>query len=106
MKVRELLESFDAVRGNQLCDSVKLAWINDIEGKIQCELMKKRTDEFVLVKSDEDALSIPDAYSSIYILYLTAKLEFVQRNYDAYSSAMKEFEKEFHTYAKMCMRTR
>ena len=58
MKVRELLEALDATRPNELSDALKLRWINDVEGRVQCEIHKKMPQNVKFVVSEEDTLTL------------------------------------------------
>ncbi len=106
MTVRELLETFDACKSNQHSDSVKTAWVNDVEGRVQCEIMGKTPEKFVKLMSEDDTLTVPDAYSRIYLLYLASMCELASANYDAYESASKAYENAILVYAKSCIRNR
>ena len=75
MIVRELLEVLDATKKNEMPDELKLRWINDVEGRVQCEIWKKSPELFKRVLSDEDILSVPDPYwmpTAMFTLCLTS----------------------------------
>ena len=106
MTVEKLLELTDSARPNELCDDVKLRWIGDIEGRVQCELHKVSPDKVTLPVGSDDTLTVPDAYAELYLLYLTAMIEFTAGNYAAYSTINREFETAFARYARHVIRTR
>lgn len=104
MTVRELLEVLDATKKNEMPDELKLRWINDVEGRVQCEIWKKSPELFKRVLSDEDILSVPDPYCSMYLLFLVSMIEFAEGNYGDYARLSIEFEKNLELYAKWYIR--
>ena len=106
MTVKKLLEQVDHVKENEVCDEVKIGWIGDLDGRVQCELLKRNDDELTLPVGEEDELSVPDAYCGVYLLYLIAMIELSLGNYDAYIKLIKEHEYALEIYAKHIIRTR
>lgn len=106
MTVKKLLEQVDHIRPNEVCDEVKIGWIGELDGRVQCELMKMNADEVQIPVSEDDTLIVPDPYGEVYLLYLVAMIEMTAANYDAYTKLMKEHEYAFESYAKHVIRTR
>ena len=106
MTVGKILEQFDAVKNNEISDSVKLGWLSEVEGKVLCEIKNLSPDSVAFPNSSCDELSIPESFSRVYLLYLGAMTELAAGNYDAYSHLYKEFEAEMSSYAKFCIRNR
>jgi hypothetical protein len=106
MTVKELLEITDSVKENKLCDDVKLRWINDVEGRISCEIHGMSPEAFIPHTSDDDVLLVPDAYSSLYLLYLVSMIAFSNGDFSLYSTSNIKFEEMLHRYAKHCIRSR
>ncbi len=106
MTVKQLLTLFDETYPNQLSDELKIRWINDVEGRVQCELCGIPAKDFRPVVDEEDPLSIPDPFTSAYLLYLTAMKELSKNYYESYAKAMKEYETALHTYGKYRIRSR
>lgn len=106
MKVEEILMTVDAIRENALCDEIKLEKLNDVEGRVFCEIMKKKPSDYEKIISGTHELSVPIPYSKIYVLYLTAFIAFAQGDYDAYKFIMSEYETAFCDYAVHCIRIR
>lgn len=104
MKVRELLETLDATRQNQLSDSLKLRFINDVEGRVQCEIHKIAPRSVRFVVSEDDELTLPEPYSSVYLLFLVSMIEFAEGHYSDYARLSIEFEKNLEIYAKWYIR--
>lgn len=106
MTVGKILELFDSFKSNELCDSVKIGWISDVEGRILCEIHKMPPEAAVLPKGSEDNLTLPESYARVYLLYIAAMAEFVGGNYDAYTKINGEFESALAMYARYYIRNR
>lgn len=106
MKVEEILMTVDAIKENVLCDEIKFEKLNDVEGRVFCEIMKKDPCDYEKIVSVTQELSVPIPYSKMYVLYLTAFIAFAQGDYDTYKNIMSEYETAFCEYAAHCIRTR
>jgi hypothetical protein len=106
MKVREMLELIDSAKENQASEGAKITWLNDVEGKVACEIFKKAPQELVGLEGEESELSVPDAYSGVYLLYVLAMIELSKGHYDDYVKIRGCFDNEFKTYAKQVIRSR
>ena len=104
MIVRELLEIIDATKQNEVPDNLKLQWINDVEGRVQCEIHKVKPEMVRVVASDEDELTLPQPYCSAYTLFIVSMIEFAEGNYSDYARLSLEFEKNLEIYAKWYIR--
>ena len=99
-----MLEVLDATRKNDYSDTLKLRWINDVEGRVQCEIHKKSPADVRFVVSDEDTLTLPEPYCLVYLLFLTSMIEFADGHYSDYAKLTLEFEKNLEIYAKWYIR--
>lgn len=106
MKVREMLDLIDYAKENHASEGAKIAWISDVEGKVACEIFKKSPQELTRLDGEESELSVPDAYSGMYLLYVLAMIELSDGHYDNYAKIKGSFESEFKTYAKQVIRNR
>ena len=106
MTVRELLSLADAAKPNELGDDLKLRWINDVEGRIECEIHKRPISEFKSVLGEDDVLCVPDSHSGLYLPYLLSMIAFAGADYEAYSRASVDFETALHAYAKFYIRNK
>ncbi len=106
MKVSEILELVDAVKSNDFSDSVKIRWLNDVEGRVLCEINKKKPCEISELKGSEDILSVPAPYSRLYLFYLAAMIDFSKADGAAFSRSNEAFETAFEEYAKYVLRSR
>lgn len=106
MKVERLIATVDAIKENDVNDDTKLIWINEVEGRVACEIHKKNALEYRNIISINDELSIHEPYSRIYMLYLIAMIAFTKGEYDLYSRTTVEYEAAFSEYAKYVIRNR
>ena len=106
MKVNEIISIIDELKENDVNDELKLFWLNEVEGRINGEIFKRKREELQSIVSLSDDLSAPSTYSRIYVLYLGAMIEFGKGNYDSYYKILAEFEKAFSEYAKYIIRNR
>lgn len=106
IKVGEILEAFDGSVTNSLCDTVKLAWVNDVEGRVCCEILGLSPSDAKSVRGGEDTLCVPRAYSGMYYAYLCAMTALSKGNTYEYSVWKKEYESAYLNYAKRCIRER
>lgn len=106
MKVRELLESLDAIKPNEIRDDIKLRWVGEVEGRAMCEICKADPTEIKRAVGEEDELSVLEPYSRVYLLYLIAMVELAAGDISAYSSVSAEYEKAFTEYGKWYMRNK
>lgn len=106
MTAGEILEIVDAIKENTMPDSVKLRFINEIEGRVLCEIHKKMPNEICDIVSENDELSVPSPYANIYSLYLISMIDFATGNFDGYVRSCAECESAFSEYARFCIRNR
>lgn len=106
MKVERVIATIDAIKENQINEDTKLVWLNEVEGRVACEIHKKTTSELRELVSVTDELSVPEPYSRIYTLYLIAMIAFTQGDYDLYSRTVIEYEAVFSEYARYVIRSR
>ncbi len=106
MTVEKIILLADSTVENEICEDTKLGWICSVEGLVLSEIHKKRPEEILLPRSGDDSLTLPDAYASVYLLYLSAMVELSKGNYDSFVKINAEFEKAFSTYARYYIRNR
>ena len=101
-----MLAIVDAMKPNELCEEVKIRWLCDLEGRVLCEIHKQPPESVKLPESEKSSLTVPDAYSRLYSLYLAAMIEFTAGNYEEYTRLNADAESAFMIYAKHYIRNR
>ena len=106
MRVDEILSIVDSLKKNEIGEELKLHWLNEVEGRVHCEINKLPPEEYVKISTTLEELSIPMPYARIYMTYLLAMMSFVSKEYDLYTDIYMRYESEFSEYAKYCLRER
>ena len=106
MTVQDIILIADSMKPNKINEEVKLHWLDDVEGRIHCEILKASPDDYIRITTLRRQLSIPTPYAGIYISYILAMIAFAEKEYDLYTDISMRYEKEFSEYAKFCIRTR
>ena len=106
MTVEKILILTDSQTPNELSEEVKIGWICDVEGRILTEIYKRDADKLSLPRKGSDILTLPDAYAKIYLLYISAMVEFSKGNYGAFSQINAEFERNLAIFARYYIRQR
>lgn len=106
MRVDEIISIVDALKSNEISEDVKVFWINEVEGRVHCEIKKRPIEEFESLSAMDDELTIPLPYTKIYLSYLLAMIAFASKEYDLYSDITLRYEQELSDYAKLCLRDR
>ena len=106
MTVEKILEQFDAIKSNELSDSVKIGWLAEVEGIVLCRILGKSPDDITIPHGSGDTLALPESFSKVYLLYLAAMTELYGGNHDAYATIKREYEEEISSYAKYVIKNR
>lgn len=89
MIVSEALEKVKERKPNPYDDEMLLEWLNEIEARVQHELMDTPPEgifTYSIEKHMERELLLPKPYDVIYIHYIIAMIEWNQQEYDAYNN--------------------
>ena len=106
MKISEIVSIADSLTPNEISEEVKLHWINDVEGRIHCEILKFSPKSYMKLTGMKQELMVPMPYARIYVGYILAMAAFTKKEYDLYSDLMMRYERDFSEYAKYCLRSR
>lgn len=106
MKVEKIISVFDAIKENEVSYDTKLVWLNEVDGRVACEIHKQKAEQYRALVGGEDELMLPEPYSRMYILYLGAMMAFLVGEYSLYNITMLEYEAAFSEYARYVIRNR
>ena len=106
MKAGELIAIVDNMKSNQIGEDVKFCWLDEVNARVLCEIVKTAPESIEKISCGEDELCVPSPYSRMYSEYLLAMLAFVGGEYDCYAKMYSAYEKTYLEYAKYCIRTR
>ena len=91
MTVREAIDWVDEVKPNSFPDAVKTGWLNRLEGQLAAEV-------FLMAPVEIEQLTLTDAgyellvnppYDDIYTLWLEAKIDEANGEYNKYQNTMQ-----------------
>ena len=104
MTVKEIIEYTDKVRPNDFDQTIKLDWINQVDGIVQAEIMKIPPEKIRRLTVNTDTLSVKHPYCEMYSLYVIAMLHLFTGNTEGYESFSKAYNDAMSRYAKYVAR--
>lgn len=95
-----VIEYVDRMKPNAYSDEDKYRWINTLEGMISREVLHEDAPEYSLPEDADMPLLVSSPYDEIYHLYVSAMIDFHNREYEhynntamAYTTMLEEFKK-------------
>lgn len=109
MTLREIIERVDRLKPNQYEEADKVAWVNELEGKLIEEVFGRAVDSDVYVPTDFDGyewnmdadkvLLVPNQFCDIYVKYLFAQIDFHNAEYTRYNNSTMMFNTVYDEFA-------
>ncbi len=100
MTCEEIITRADKLRNNAYPMELKLAWINDLEKRIQTEVFLHSPEELTIHESPDEALYGHPAFLDLYEAFLLAKLDLARGEYRNYMNSRTVFEDALKSYMK------
>ncbi len=99
MKLVDLIKRFDNLKSNQFTKEEKVAWVSELDSKVNTNLyepygIKKDFDGYTEDSNDVD-LMIPDAFVSVYIHWLELKVDYFNGEIARYNNSLAMFNAEY-----------
>lgn len=95
MKVKEVLAWVDEVKPNAFSDTVKVGWLSQLEGTLALKVFLMAPAEAVQLRYTEAdrevELLVDEPYDDLYTLYLAAKIDEANGEYDKYQNSMQAY---------------
>ena len=94
MTVSELIAYVDSVKPNAFSDSDKLVWLNEIEARIQTEVMLRwqgEMEQYTLPEDKDTELLLSPPHTAVYRYWLQSMIDFENGEYDKYQNTMQMF---------------
>lgn len=94
MTVSELFAYVDHVKQNAFTDSDKLVWLNEIEARIQTEVMLRwqgEMEQYTLPEDKDTELLLSPPHTAVYRYWLQAMIDFENGEYDKYQNTSGMF---------------
>ena len=98
MTMNEVIEYVDSVKPNAFDDDVKYKWINTLEGQISREIMDDEAPEYDIPDDADMPLLVGHPYDDIYSLYVSAMIDFHNREYKNYNQNVLMFTERLEQY--------
>lgn len=112
MTIQEAIAKVDSLKPNQYKQPEKLEWLNEVDGKIYKELILTHDNPDELswesygVNTDVSMeLLAKEPYATLYIHYLSAKIDWYNGEYGRYNNEMAAYNEAYQEYANYICRT-
>lgn len=103
MTVNECLAKVKDRKPNAYSDESLTDRLNEIEARIQREILLKEPEDIIQYEFPEDRdkeLILPKPYDSAYVYYIKMMVEFDQEEYSAYNNTMAMFNAQYQDAEK------
>lgn len=102
MTVKALFEYISATKPHPYPDTVLLIWLNELESRVQTDVLERSKEELVQYKLPEDAnakLQIVGPHGRLYRLWMAAMIDQAQGEHGEYQNSMAAFNTAWKQYA-------
>ncbi len=105
MKLREAIERVDEIKPNAFSSTVKTDWINALEGRIAADVLLLAPAEVKQLRyaypADQNTeLLIDPPHDDIYTLWLAAKIDEANGEYNKYQNTMQIYNEHFGDFVR------
>ena len=104
MKIKEALEWADEMKPNAFTSKVKLAWLNALEGRIAADVFLMAPAEIAALHYTEEdmetELLVVPPHDDIYTLWLQAKIDASNGEYNKYANSMQIYNEHFGNFLR------
>ena len=103
MKLKQVIDLVDGIEPNAYDSDTKTAWLNELEGSVQTDILLLRVEDVVQYDYDADKdreLLARPPHDKIYRLYLQAMIQFANAEYDRYANTMQVYNAAWGEYAR------
>lgn len=98
MTMNEVIEYVDKVKPNAYTNEDKYKWINTLEGLVSREVLGDDAPEYNLPGDADTPLLVQSPYDDMYHLYVSAMIDFYNREYNDYNNAILMFQQRLDQY--------
>ena len=96
--MNNVIQQVDRLKPNVYTDDDKYRWINTLEGMISREVMQKDAPEYFLPDDADAPLMVDHPFDDLYGLYVSAMIDFHNREYDNYNNSVMMFQQKYEQY--------
>lgn len=108
MRLKQLLRFVDGLKKNSFSDEVKTAWVNEVEGMVQTDVLRLSLEDVVQYGGADDQdpeLIVQPPHDRLYRYYLEAMICYEQEEYDRYENCMQMFNRNLNDYVRWVAET-
>ena len=106
MKLQEVLKRCDRLKPNQFEAAFKTEWVNELEGRVVDEVLRRSLDFqnyvfYPYTDGEDSELIVPDPYSRIYLDWLFCQIDYYNQELERYNNSAAMFNAgyaEFQAY--------
>lgn len=105
MKLREAIERVDEIKPNAFSSAVKTDWINALEGRIAADVLLLAPAEvkqlrYTYPEDQNTELLVDPPHDDIYTLWLAAKIDEANGEYNKYQNTMQIYNEHFGDFVR------
>lgn len=93
-----VIERVDGLKPNAYTDEDKYRWINQLEGIISVQVMDATAPEYSLPDDADIPLLVGHPFDDIYELYVSAMVDYHNREYNNYNNAALMFQERLDQF--------
>ena len=108
MKLKQVIDLVDGIEPNAYTNEVKTAWMNEVEGMVQTDVMLRAIediDQYTWTDDQQTVLLVKPPHDKLYRFYLQAMIQFANGEYDRYSNTMTVFNGAYGEFVRWFSRT-
>ncbi len=103
--MNEVIQYVDRVKPNAYSEEDKYKWLNTVEGMIVNEVMQDEGVDYNIPADADTPLLVDSPFSDIYELYVSAMIDFHNREYDHYNNTVLMFQERLDKFKAHYLRT-
>lgn len=97
--INSVIEYVDGVKPNVYPESAKYTWINTVEGVVSLEVMKlEEAVQYEFLVDANTPLLVQAPYDDIYRLFVSAMIDFHNKEYTNYNNSASMFTERMDQY--------
>lgn len=105
MRLREAIERVDEIKPNAFSSAVKTDWVNALEGRIAADVLLLAPAEvkqlrYTYPEDQNTELLVDTPHDDIYTLWLAAKIDEANGEYNKYQNTMQIYNEHFGDFVR------
>lgn len=111
MTIANAISAADALLSNEIAESVKVRWLNELDEQIWYDLILTHEREadagstYTAHTETTDSLIVPDFASGLYVEYLIMQINLAHGETERYNAAAAVFQNKLQSYVNWYNRT-